>query len=45
VHTKFASRLKFTPDGKRVLVSDLGNGDLIVVDAATRKEVKRISLG
>lgn len=45
LHTKFANRLKFTPDGKRVLVSDLGNGDLIVVDAASRKEQKRISLG
>jgi len=45
VNTKFANRLKFTPDGKRVLISDLGNGDLVVVDAASRKEVKRISLG
>jgi YVTN family beta-propeller protein len=45
VHAKFANRLKFTPDGKHVLISDLGNGDLIVVDAASRKEVKRISLG
>jgi len=45
VHTKFANRLKFTPDGKHVLISDLGNGDLILVDAATRGEVKRISLG
>ena len=45
VHTKFANRLKFTPDGKHVLISDLGNGGLIVVDAASRKEVKRIGLG
>lgn len=45
VHTKFANRLKFTPDGKHVLISDLGNGDLVVVDASARKEVKRISLG
>ena len=45
VHTKFANRLKFTPDGKHVLISDLGNGDLIVVDAGSRKELKRISLG
>lgn len=45
VHTKFANRLKFTPDGKHVLISDLGNGDLILVDAASRGEVKRISLG
>ena len=45
VHTKFANRLKFTPDGKRVLISDLGTGDLIVLDATSRSEVKRISLG
>ena len=45
LHTKFANRLKFTPDGKRVLITDLGNGDLILVDAASRKELKRISLG
>jgi YVTN family beta-propeller protein len=45
VHTKFANRLKFTPDGKHVLISDLGNGELIVIDAASRKELKRISLG
>ena len=45
LHTKFANRLKFTPDGKLVLVSDLGNGDLIVVDASSRNELKRISLG
>jgi DNA-binding beta-propeller fold protein YncE len=45
VHTKFANRLKFTPDGKHVLISDLGNGDLILVDAASRNEVKRVSLG
>ena len=44
-HTKFANRLKFTPDGKRVLISDLGTGDLIVLDAVSRTEIKRISLG
>ncbi len=45
VHTKFANRLKFTRDGKLVLISDLGTGDLVVLDATTRKEIKRISLG
>jgi YVTN family beta-propeller protein len=45
LHTKFANRLKFTPDAKRVLISDLGSGDLIVVDAGSRKEIKRINLG
>jgi len=42
---KGANRLKFTPDGKRVFVSCLGGEDEIVLDAATRKEIKRIKLG
>jgi DNA-binding beta-propeller fold protein YncE len=42
---KVTNRLKFTPDGKCVLISDLGNGDLIVMDAASRKELKRVHLG
>jgi len=45
LNTKFANRLKFTPDGQRVLISDLGNGDLVILDAATRREMKRISVG
>lgn len=45
VHTKMANRLKFTPDGKLVLISDLRGGDLVVIDAASRNEVKRIRLG
>jgi YVTN family beta-propeller protein len=45
VPTRFANRLKFTPDGKLVFISDLGSSDLVVVDAANRKEVKRIKLG
>lgn len=40
-----ANRLKFTPDGKLALVSDLGGTDVIVIDAATRKEIKRIDVG
>jgi YVTN family beta-propeller protein len=40
-----ANRLKFTPDGKRVLVSSLGGPDLVVLDAATRHEIKRIPIG
>ena len=39
------NRLKFTPDGARVLVSSLGAPDLVVLDASTRKEIKRIKLG
>lgn len=44
IPTQFANRLKFTLDGKRVLISDLGSSDLMVVDAASRKEIKRIKL-
>jgi YVTN family beta-propeller protein len=44
-----ANRLKFTPDGKRVLISGLGAGSagssLVVLDTATRKEVKQLNLG
>jgi len=40
-----ANRLKFTPDGKRVLISILSTGDLFVYDAASRKEIKRVILG
>ncbi len=40
-----ANRLKFTPDGKRVLVSSLGGADLVVLDAAARQEIKRIPIG
>lgn len=40
-----ANRVKFTPDGARVLVSSLGAPDLVVFDASTRKEIKRIKLG
>ena len=40
-----ANRLKFTPDGKLVLISMLRNGDLVVYDAASRKEVRRVKIG
>jgi YVTN family beta-propeller protein len=40
-----ANRLKFTPDGKRVLVSTLGGPDLVVLEAATRSVAKRIPIG
>ena len=44
-NVRSANRLKFTPDGKLVLVSMLGGGDLVVLDASTRKEVKRVPIG
>ncbi|MFN7921672.1 MAG: YncE family protein [Bryobacteraceae bacterium] len=40
-----ANRLKFTPDGKHVLVSSLSNADLTILDAATRQTVKRLPIG
>ena len=43
--TKRSNRLKFTPDGKRVLISDLDAGDLVVLDVTARKEIKRMKLG
>ena len=45
LHTKMANRLKFTPDGKRVLISDLRTGDLVILDSTTRNEIKRVSVG
>jgi DNA-binding beta-propeller fold protein YncE len=40
-----ANRLKFTPDGKHVLVSTLGGPDLVILDAHTRTVVKRLPIG
>lgn len=40
-----ANRLKFTPDGKLVLVSTLGGPELTIIDAATKREVKRLKIG
>jgi YVTN family beta-propeller protein len=40
-----ANRLKFTVDGKMALISNLGGPDLVFVDVATRKVVKRLKIG
>jgi len=40
-----ANRLKFTPDGKLVFVSTLRGPELVVIDAATHKDVKRLKIG
>jgi len=40
-----ANRLKFTPDGKLALISSLRGSDVTVIDAATRRTVKRIPVG
>jgi YVTN family beta-propeller protein len=44
-HTKRSNRLKITPDGRTVLISDLDSGELVVLDRASRKETKRIKVG
>ena len=41
--TKSINRVKFTIDGKRVLVSDPPANEVLVYDAATREIVKRIA--
>jgi YVTN family beta-propeller protein len=45
LHTNHSNRLKFTPDGKLALLSDPGSDALVIVDAATRKELKRFTAG
>jgi YVTN family beta-propeller protein len=40
-----ANRLKFTPDGRLAMISSLGNGDLVIYDAASHKEFKRVQIG
>lgn len=40
-----ANRLKFTPDGKRVLITSLRTGDLFIFDAVSHLELKRINTG
>jgi DNA-binding beta-propeller fold protein YncE len=45
VQTKRSNRLRFTPDGRLVLISDLDAGNLLILEHATRKELKRMPLG
>ena len=51
ISVNHANRLKFTPDGKRVLISGLGpaatpkGANLAILDAATHKEIKGLNLG
>ncbi len=40
-----ANRLKFTPDGKFVFITTLDGGDMVIYDAASRKEHKRVAVG
>lgn len=43
--TKRSNRLKFTADGRHVLITDLDAGELLVLDAATHQVAKRLQLG
>jgi DNA-binding beta-propeller fold protein YncE len=45
VQTRRSNRLKFTPDGRLVLISDLDAGELLVLERDTCKELKRMKLG
>ena len=38
------NRLKFTPDGNRVLIADAQGNSVVVMDAAKRTEITRLSL-
>jgi WD40 repeat protein len=40
-----ANRLKFTPDGKLVMISSLRDGNPVIYDAASHKEFKRVNIG
>lgn len=40
-----ANRVKFTPDGKRVLITSLRTGYLFIYDAVTHQEIKRLNTG
>jgi YVTN family beta-propeller protein len=44
-NVRSANRLRFTPDGSRVLVSTLRGPDLVILDARTRRELKRLNIG
>lgn len=44
-HVNGANRLKFTPDGKFVLISSLGSDHLTIYDVKTRKLYKQIAIG
>lgn len=45
VGTRRTNRLKFTPDGKWVLLSDRDGDELVVLDRATHAERARLKLG
>jgi DNA-binding beta-propeller fold protein YncE len=40
--TKDPLRLTFTPDGNRVLIADGSTGEMLILNVASRKEIKRL---
>ncbi|HXO34993.1 MAG TPA: cytochrome D1 domain-containing protein [Candidatus Acidoferrales bacterium] len=44
-NVKEANRLKFTPDGKLVVISMISKPNVAIFDRVTRKEVKRLEVG
>jgi YVTN family beta-propeller protein len=44
-NVKGANRLKFTPDGRHVLVSSLGGAELAILDAASKRDARRLKIG
>jgi YVTN family beta-propeller protein len=45
LNIKFPVRAQFTPDGKQIIIADFYSGAVLILDAVTRKEIKRIALG
>jgi len=45
IGAKGANRLKFTPDGRFVVISSLSGADLLVLDAKSRTVVQRVPVG
>ena len=45
IKASHSNRLKFSPDGSRVFITDAVSGDLIVLDAKSHAELKRLHLG
>ncbi len=43
VQTQSSSRLKFTPDGNRVVLTDRDRGELVVIDPESRSVIRRIA--
>src|SRR5688572_33398266 len=43
--TRRSNRLKFSPDGRLALISDLDAGEVVIIDTKSRQVTKRIRVG